>query len=293
MCVYPGITTPKTSSARARIASLTLAISRTISSIESRRYRRRSSATWSFLLLPVCSFPPIFPSRRVRNCSTAMWTSSWERSNEIFPASISSRMAARAAAILLASPCGMIFCFPSIRACAMLPSMSCRYRRTSWGIEAGNSSTNASICPSNLPLHAFFFFAMSALPVLQHRPDLEPERVDLHEPFRVALVEHRLLLEGGEIGPVEGYGACPSRDDAVPLVQLEARRSGHVLLGLLHHPPEKLHFRGVPIPVVDELGVLGDQRIPEMHHFPVERDRLDGPVRDVEDGRSGGLVHPP
>src|SRR3989304_27484 len=70
MCVYPGITTPKTSSARARIASLTLAISRTISSIESRRYRRRSSATWSFLLLPVGTFPPLFPSRRGRNCST-------------------------------------------------------------------------------------------------------------------------------------------------------------------------------------------------------------------------------
>src|SRR4030066_359697 len=78
-------------------------------------------------------------------------------------------------------------------------------------MEAVNSSTNASICPSNLPLHAFFFFAMSALPVLQHRPDLEPERVDLHEPFRVALVEHRFLLEGGEIGPVEGHGAYPAR----------------------------------------------------------------------------------
>ena len=44
----------------------------------------------------------------------------------LLPLSLPPRRAFGAAAILWASPCGMIFCFPSIRTCAMLPSMSCR-----------------------------------------------------------------------------------------------------------------------------------------------------------------------
>src|SRR3990170_1646492 len=114
-------------------------------------------------------------------------------------------------------------------------------------MEAVNSSTNESIPPSNRPPHAFFF-AMSALPAPAHRPDLEPERVDLHEPLRVPLVEHRLLLEGGEVDPVEAVGAFAPRDHAVPLVELEPRRPGHVLLGLLDRRAEHLHLRGEPVP---------------------------------------------
>src|SRR5512139_259730 len=153
-----------------------------------------------------------------------MWTSSWERSKESFPDSISSRISPRAETIRAASAFGMIPRFPSIRAWAMLPAMSCRYSRTSYGIEAVNSSTNRSVPEANRPPHAFFF-AMSAFPVLEHRPDREAQGVDLDEPGRVGLVVHRLLLEGGEVGAVEGNRALAPRHGDAPLVQLQSRRS--------------------------------------------------------------------
>src|SRR3989304_265811 len=63
------MTTPKYPSARERIVSLALSVSRRMSSIESRRYSRRSRATWSFRLLAGWGFPPIFPTRRGRDLS--------------------------------------------------------------------------------------------------------------------------------------------------------------------------------------------------------------------------------
>src|SRR5512139_3359912 len=139
-----------------------------------------------------------------------MWTSSWDRSKESFPDSISSRISPRAATIRSASAFGRIPCFPSIRAWAMLPAMSCRYSRTSYGIEAVNSSTNRSVTEVNRPPHAFFF-AMSAFPLPEHRPDREAQGVDLDESGRIGLVVHRFLLECCEVGAVEGDRALPPR----------------------------------------------------------------------------------
>src|SRR5512139_2115782 len=154
-----------------------------------------------------------------------MWTSSWDRSKESFPDSISPRISPRAVTIRSASAFGRIPCFPSIRAWAMLPAMSWRYSRTSYGIEAVNSSTNRSVTESNRPPHAFFF-AMSPFPVLEHRPDREAQGVDLDEPGRVGLVEHRLLLERREVCAVEGDRALPPRNGDAAFVQLQPRRPG-------------------------------------------------------------------
>ena len=60
-----------------------------IASTSARRYNFRSTATWSFLLLPLCIFLPASPMRRVRRYSTWECTSSIPSSIANFPVSTS------------------------------------------------------------------------------------------------------------------------------------------------------------------------------------------------------------
>src|SRR5262249_59309804 len=53
---------------------------------------------------------------------------------------------------------------------------------------------------------------------------------------------------------------------------------------------QQLALRGEPEAVVDHLGVAGDQRVAQMEYLAVQRDRLEGAPRDVQDGAAGRLV---
>ena len=78
MWVNPGITASPLSSAtltRAIMSPLTASAALRASSL---RYILKSVATWSFLLLPVCSLPPAGPIAWVRLNSMQVWTSSRE-----------------------------------------------------------------------------------------------------------------------------------------------------------------------------------------------------------------------
>ena len=67
----------------------------TASSALSLRYILKSTATWSFLLLPVCSLPPAGPILSVSENSMLVWMSSSLKSSWNVPSSISLRMALR------------------------------------------------------------------------------------------------------------------------------------------------------------------------------------------------------
>ena len=124
MWVKPGMTASPLSSAtltRAIISPLAASAALRASSL---RYILKSVATWSFLLLPVCSFPPAGPMAWVRLNSMQVCTSSREWSNSKVPSSTSARMSFSPAMILSASSAGMTPHFFSILTWARDPMTS-------------------------------------------------------------------------------------------------------------------------------------------------------------------------
>ncbi len=115
------------------------------------KYMRTSSATWSFLLLAVCSFNATFPTFCTRAVSICIWISSILSSNLNFPFSISSFMASSPLINADASSFVMIDFSASILQWAILPSISQEYSRLSISIEDVNTSTLGSVLSENLP----------------------------------------------------------------------------------------------------------------------------------------------
>ena len=107
MWVNPGITVSPFSSAMRTRAIIRLFAASAAWSAASRRYMRKSVATWSFLLLAVCSLPPAGPIASVNANSMQVCTSSLERSNAKVPASTSLRMSLRPFSMESASSAGM------------------------------------------------------------------------------------------------------------------------------------------------------------------------------------------
>ena len=109
----------------------------------------------------VCSLFPAAPIRSVRMVSIFIWISSASMVNSTFPASISASISFKVLMIRSASCCGMIPCFPSIAACAMLPRMSFLYNLWSNSIEALNSSADEVAAFENLPFQSFMLLYSS------------------------------------------------------------------------------------------------------------------------------------
>src|SRR5438093_1338835 len=112
---------------------------------------RRSSAIWSFRLRAVCSFPPSGPMRSVSTRSIAEWTSSASAGHANMPAAISDAICSSARTMRALSSSLMIFCVPSMRACAMLPRTSCVAMRLSSSSDEVNSRIFGSSDVANRP----------------------------------------------------------------------------------------------------------------------------------------------
>ncbi len=157
MCVYAGITSCACFSARSASMPTSSQSCDIAPSAASRTYSLRSVATWSFLLLAVCSFLPTSPMRETSAFSTNEWISSAPDILSL-PPSISSRMESKPSLIVLASASGIIPVAPSMVQCATEQAMSCRYIALSKGRESLNSSASPSSSAVNLPDQSFIIF---------------------------------------------------------------------------------------------------------------------------------------
>src|SRR5438876_8182256 len=122
-------------------------------------------------------------------------------------------------------------------------------------------------------------------------PDGQPQRVQPDEAFRVLLTVDIVLLESGHVESVEGARRAASGDPTRTLVELDAGGARDVLLRVIHGGLEHLTLRRVPVPVVHHLRIAGNQGVPQVQYLAIERERLDGAMRDVQDRRAWGFIH--
>lgn len=151
--VMPGAATPRLCSACA-ISAVSSSTSRdTTWRAWSRRYRRRSVATWSLRLRPARSLPPSAPRRSSRPRSSAVCTSSsatvGRNSPDLHASSRSSRAPSmRSSSSAVSSPARL-----STRACAREPSRSYgASRQSNWTLTESRASASDGP-PSNRPPH--------------------------------------------------------------------------------------------------------------------------------------------
>ena len=102
-----------------------------------------------------------------------------------------------------------------------------------------------------------------------------------------------VLAEGGDLLRIEGVRGGHAGVHDVALVELELHVAGHCLLRLVDKGVERLHQRGVPLAVVDELAVLDAHLHLVVLGLLVEGDLLERLVGRIEDGAARGLVDAP
>src|SRR5207249_10960540 len=124
------------------------------------------------------------------------------------------------------------------------------------------------------------------------RPDRQAMSIETDKAFRILLPIDVILLEGRHIETVQRPRRPAADNTAGALVELEARRTGDVPLRLVHRSLKHFALRGVPISVVNHLGVPRDERLAQVQNLPVERERFHRPVRDMQYRPAGRLVHP-
>src|SRR5207245_381382 len=82
----------------------------------------------------------------------------------------------------------------------------------------------------------------------------------------------------------------PAGDRDAALVEPEPYRAGDVAGALVHERLQQLALGCEPEAVVDHLGVARHERVAQVEHLAVERDRFERPPRHVQDGADGRLV---
>ena len=151
--VMPGAGRSPHASACAISAVCSSASRDTTSRAWSRRYRRRSVATWSLRLRPARSLPPSEPSRSSSPRSSAVCTSSSAMVGRKVPSSTASSRSSSAASIESASSSVSSPARCSIRACAREASRSYLASRQSKCTLSDSRASASAGPPSNRPPH--------------------------------------------------------------------------------------------------------------------------------------------
>ena len=125
------------------------------------------------------------------------------------------------------------------------------------------------------------------------RRDFQAQRVEADEAGGVVLVVGlgRVGFHRGEVRVVEAHGGFAACDHDVALVKFHAHRAGHVLLALGHVSLECEAFGRKPEAVVNELGILGNERVALVHDFAVHRERFHLAMREMQNRAAGRLIH--
>src|SRR5215469_8845394 len=252
----------------------------------SRRYRRRSVATWSLRDRPARSLPPREPMRSSSPRSSAVCTSSSATVGRKAPLWQSRSRPSSALSSLASSPLSSSPALCSTRACAFDASRSYRAsRQSNWTLTDSRASVSAGP-DSNRPPHsrtgpvasaptASSYVVRSActhkLPslelVLAHdlhtsggslavavRGDLAWQAPELDEALRELLVKEVAGVVSGQAVVVERERAPAAGNDGLPSLELDPDLAGHVLRRLDHESLKGLPERGEPQAVVGEFG---------------------------------------
>src|SRR2546429_2773318 len=260
-----------------------------------RRKRRRSSATWSLRLRPVCSLAPAGPARSVTRRSMAVWMSSSVGTNTNVPSAsslwtVSSAVVTAATSSSVSRPT-----WPSMATCARDPSMSSPARRRAKSrllVNASSSSAGPSAkrpCQSGRGSRSLIRLSFLGGSLLaRHR--LDAEAPEPHEPGGVLVAESVIGGVGRELVVVQPVLGATAGDEAAARLEAESHLPRHLRLRCTHEGVERPAQPRGPPPVVDELGVARPEASLLAHEVALEGDRLEVGVREEQCERTRALV---
>src|SRR5436309_1261685 len=267
-----------------------------------------------------CSFRPSGRMRSVSTRSVAEWTSSASAGHANVSAAISDAICSSARTMRALSSSLMIFCFPSMRACPILPRTSCVAMRLSSSSDEVNSRIFGSSDPENRPdqrglsptrvfsrtscgtdlpgvprgqfllRHVEHGLAARAPQGLGTRLRAQRHAEDGDESLRRLVVEEVAFAIGGERRRIQRVRRAASDDTERAAVESNADLAAHETLRAADVHSEVLMVRREPEAVVDHLRVfprdarLEAQRVLREHHL------FEGLVRRVQDHRRRRLV---
>src|SRR3989338_8087376 len=134
-------------------------------------------------------------------------------------------------------------------------------------------------------LHLLFF-------QLLQPTELEPQGIEFYKTFRVGLLIPFSFFKGRHFRVVKGRGRFSPGHYGIPFIELKTHPTTDVLLrgvdGLLQYLP----LRGEPVAIIDEFGILGNERVSEPHHLPIHRNRLQGTTGAMEESAPRSFVDP-
>src|ERR1700736_5609968 len=282
-----------------------------IASVRSRQaplaYRRRSVATWSFRLRPVCSLPPAGPASSMSRRSTAVWMSSSPAWKANVPRLISSEMCSSPATIASCSAAGSTPMACSMAACATEPAMSPGSRRRSTSIPAVYSSTagdvssprrpaqtfgaasSAIVAAARVPLHLEWSFVVERALYAGLRAQWQAEQLD--EAARGRVVEAVVsAVVRRQVGLVQRSRRLASHHAGFATAQPHAYRAGDVLLRGSDKGVQRETQRAKPEAVVHQPSPLVADPLLELLYVTRQRHRLQRAVRRMQHDSRGRFI---
>src|SRR5262249_50161269 len=260
-----------------------------------RRNRRRSSATWSLRLRPVCSFAPAAPASSVTRRSTAVWMSSSVGANMNVPSPSSSATVSSAVVTASASSSVSKPTRASSATWAREPAMSSAARRRSNARLPVNASRSSAGLSAKRPCHngraSRALIRLSLLRgCLLAGNRLDAEAPEAHEPGGVFGPERGVGRVRRQLVVVQAVLRAAAGDEAATRLQSQPDLPRHRLLRRGDEGIERPAQRRVPEAVVHELGVprLEPRLLP--HDVAFEGDRLEIGVGEDDSQRTGTLV---
>ena len=121
---------------------------------------------------------------------------------------------------------------------------------------------------------------------------LQAQAIEGDEAGGVILVIGFLLaaFHGGDVFVVEAVGRAASGIHDIAFVKLEADFAADGLLGLGNEGLNGLALGSEPEPVVNELGVFGNQAVSNVLGFPVDGEGFEVLMGGEENGAAGSFV---
>src|SRR6266403_3679995 len=264
--------------------------------------RRKSVATSSLRLRPVCSFQPSAPSS-----STSAFSTKWCTSSALAPKRSSHATSVFARSAILSSAARVCFTSAAVRmpigssalAHARSTIISYGRRRRSNANDRWNASKRSLGARSKRPPHSrsslrsvigrFLDELLLAALGFCFGPDGYGQREKIDEALGVlgVVAAHG---EAGEVGAIKRERRNALGDVERALPEFQADSAGDALLRDVEKSVERFAQRREPQTVIDELGIAQRKRLLKMRGFAVDRQALEFLVRFDEQRSAGSFV---